>query len=618
MTDERHLDGGSAPPGDDRGFCDVVMKGGVTSGIVYPAAICEIAKTFTFKNIGGTSAGAIAAALTAAAQRQRLLQSERGFEILAAVPGELSKNNLLQRLFRPNHAVRSLFRTIEAMVGRRTIAGKLLACVSAYRIAAGLGAIPGVALLLNARNVPLGVLFATPLIVAGSILAVAIAFGSDFLKGVKANGFGLVTGVSDDDPAAPALTTWLEQKLRDAAGLNTANIPLTFAMLWDRNCDGATGLRAAPNERDVNLEMITTNLTYGRPLKYPFDTTSLFFHEGEMRRFFPAHVVDWMKQHARGATDGSESTRLAAYAKDDIYPMPPIGDVPVIVATRMSLAFPILFSAVPLRCADFSLKKNNTPAGVPHFLEPCWFSDGGLSSNFPISLFDAPLPRWPTFAINLGAFSEDYPESKDESDNVYMPKRNADGRLPVFQRFTNVPQFLATIFTTVQNWNDNAQMTLPGYRDRIVTVLLSSAEGGLNLDMPLDLLDRLRSRGAAAGTLLAQRYADATLLPNTGAVGWANHRWLRLRSFMGSLRVFLSSLAAGYTRYGAAGYNAMIGSHVNTGPYPISSATSSQAQGLLGDSSTLGTSYAAASGLVVDLPLPPPDLVLRPNLSNLR
>ncbi|HZX67238.1 MAG TPA: patatin-like phospholipase family protein, partial [Candidatus Elarobacter sp.] len=51
--------------------CDIVMKGGITSGVVYPAAVVEISKKFVFKNIGGTSAGAIAAALTAAAERRR-------------------------------------------------------------------------------------------------------------------------------------------------------------------------------------------------------------------------------------------------------------------------------------------------------------------------------------------------------------------------------------------------------------------------------------------------------------------------------------------------------------------------------------------------------------------
>ena len=44
-------------PPDDR-FCDLVMKGGITSGIVYPKAIALLSKHYRFKSIGGTSAGA--------------------------------------------------------------------------------------------------------------------------------------------------------------------------------------------------------------------------------------------------------------------------------------------------------------------------------------------------------------------------------------------------------------------------------------------------------------------------------------------------------------------------------------------------------------------------------
>ena len=35
-------------------YCDVVMKGGITSGVVYPGAVCELAKSYQFKNIGGS------------------------------------------------------------------------------------------------------------------------------------------------------------------------------------------------------------------------------------------------------------------------------------------------------------------------------------------------------------------------------------------------------------------------------------------------------------------------------------------------------------------------------------------------------------------------------------
>ena len=66
--------------------CDLVMKGGITSGIVYPPVVLKLAakdpnplsdphrpegRSYRFRNIGGTSAGAIAAAVTAAAEYGR-------------------------------------------------------------------------------------------------------------------------------------------------------------------------------------------------------------------------------------------------------------------------------------------------------------------------------------------------------------------------------------------------------------------------------------------------------------------------------------------------------------------------------------------------------------------
>src|SRR6185312_12389289 len=93
--------------------CDVIMKGGVTSGIVYPTAICELAKTYRFKNIGGTSAGAIAAAIAAAAEYQRTSTqakpSEHGFNELKALPSTLGKLGL-ENLFVPQLKTRSLFK----------------------------------------------------------------------------------------------------------------------------------------------------------------------------------------------------------------------------------------------------------------------------------------------------------------------------------------------------------------------------------------------------------------------------------------------------------------------------------------------------------------------------
>ena len=96
--------------------CDIVMKGGITSGVVYPKAISKLSKRFAFKNVGGTSAGAIAAAATAAAEYRRVRTgSDRGFEMLEGLGDELStvsgKTNRtkLSSLFLPNPSTRREF-----------------------------------------------------------------------------------------------------------------------------------------------------------------------------------------------------------------------------------------------------------------------------------------------------------------------------------------------------------------------------------------------------------------------------------------------------------------------------------------------------------------------------
>ena len=91
--------------------CDIVMKGGITSGVVYPHAICELAQTYRFVQVGGTSAGAIAAAATAAAELGR---AQGGFRELAALPSWLGGGRHLKELFQPEPATEGLFRMMIA------------------------------------------------------------------------------------------------------------------------------------------------------------------------------------------------------------------------------------------------------------------------------------------------------------------------------------------------------------------------------------------------------------------------------------------------------------------------------------------------------------------------
>jgi len=76
--------------------CDLVMRGGVTSGIVYPRAVLGLQKHNRFPSIGGASAGAIAAALTAAAEYGR---ESGGFTELEKAQKQVLSDRFLRNLF---------------------------------------------------------------------------------------------------------------------------------------------------------------------------------------------------------------------------------------------------------------------------------------------------------------------------------------------------------------------------------------------------------------------------------------------------------------------------------------------------------------------------------------
>lgn len=589
--------------------CDIVMKGGITSGVVYPSAVWEISRLFRFKNVGGTSAGAIAAVLTAAAERSRMRGKPGGFDVVKGIPGELRTDGLLLRLFRPNKRTRSLFATVLRISGRGSFAGKLVALYAAYPWWALAGAAIPIALAWLSDGTWTDDVMAALLAALLSLGCAAAAFAFDLGKRVGENYNGLVTGISDDPRGELALTTWLEERIRTAAGIDDPHTPLTFNMLWDVRCEEARGVTVPPAERDVNLEMISTNVTFGRPFKFPFDTSQFFFSDAEMRDFFPEHVVAWMVQNRRRPAE-----QLDAYAAQGRYPFPPIGDLPVIVATRMSLAFPVLLSAVPAYAADFTERRNQQP-GVPPELERSWFTDGGLSSNFPLTMFDAPVPGWPTFGINLRPFTKDYPrDDHDESKNVYLPNNNEGGRLPGFNRPKGLVGFLAAVFDAMQNWNDTTQAVLPGFRDRIVTVKLGDDEGGLNLDMPSAILQRLEARGAAAGRLIAERFAvpGGGGTPSAPTMGWRNHRWLRYRTTMGALKAYLSEFAAG-ARSAQPPLGELIHEEaVTPGSYELPSPD--EAAELTARLTELAASFEQAGYLDTNLPKPAPELAVRPPL----
>ncbi len=440
--------------------CDVIMKGGITSGVVYPTAGVELAKRFTLKSIGGASAGAIAAALFAAAEHRRsALGSSAGFAELATYPAKFgattaSGTSFLLSLFQPAKEARRTFRLLLAFLGPdrwRKFFRVLGTAAALYPLAFLLGLLPGAAFMaLTLRSATLPAFRVSYVILAvvtaflGLILPVFVVV-FDVVRAVTRNQFGICPGRGSSNKAGPgdppALTDWLEERLDEIAfggakGADRkrpagyeADDPLTFADLWGaRSDEERRRLELDGGGRRVNLEVMTTNLTQGRPYRLPFESQKLFFDPAELAPLFSSRVIEFMKRHKRRPEHASPLTRIAE--KHGLVPMPEPADLPIVVAVRLSLSFPILISAVPLWGFDFSYAARTVAGerGEPR-LTRCWFSDGGITSNFPIHFFDAPIPRWPTFAFNLTPFHPRFAyDPKDETRNVWLPQTNGAGQ----------------------------------------------------------------------------------------------------------------------------------------------------------------------------------------------
>jgi predicted acylesterase/phospholipase RssA len=608
-------------------YCDIVMKGGVTSGVVYPPAVEVIAESFVFRNIGGTSAGAIAAALTAAAEYRRARGGDRaGFTRLGGVPDWLAANSHLFRLFRPDASTAAIFAAAVGLVGRPTMQpwwlGKLVTVWRSHPAAALAGAVPGLLLLIAALwttsgwNAVLHVVVDLAIVLFGATLGAAIALVRGALVTMPANDFGLCRGTADGPSDAPSLTPWLTAELEATAGLAPGVTPLTFGMLWDPNrAPDAAPLTAMPADPTINLEMVSTNITHGRPYSLPLNIESYLFDPVQFGLLFPKHVVDWMVAHPRPPRDDLERRRFEHYRP--LLPMPRAADLPVIVATRMSLAFPLLLTAVPLHAVDYSQPANQVDLPTP---STCWWSDGGISSNFPVTLFDRPLSRWPTFGIALAGFPAGQSPSSNQDDNVWMAPNNVAGTLPAWTPVTGIPSFGSAIANAMQNWNDNTQSRVAGYRDRIVTVFLSDSEGGLNLDMPLDVITTLKQRGAAAGRKLVERFSTPSLLdPANHGMGWENHRWLRYRAAMAAVSDYLDHFADtfGNPEPPDVQYEDLIAATAGTpaAHYAFPSATVRTAAVAATKALTvLAQSWNGSVDFETGAPRPSPQLVIRPKI----
>jgi predicted acylesterase/phospholipase RssA len=576
--------------------CDLVMKGGITSGIVYPPLAIKLHdEGYSFRKVGGTSAGAIAAAVTAAAEHGK---EKGGFEKLNQVREWLGNDRNLLNLFQPSRKTAPVLRTfliypklkwLKILPLKLTVAllwGDLLFFILGAVLGAGLSIL--ITWLVGGHFSGAGFYsILSVLALLGALLVTAIHLYLILTKGVPNNFFGLCTGRgrNPDQLDETALTDWLTVKINELAGKQKDDSPLTFSELWAQ--------ADSKDERQLDLRMMTSNLSQNRPYMLPFDDVYLFKKE-EFEKLFPQKVVAHMVKHHRVIDNFNPP---AGY-----FLFPEAKDLPVVVATRMSLSFPVLISMIPLytishnafktkvrfdlepdpersgRAPRIVIKEQNNDRRWEEVRQPLtvakkglqrnWFSDGGICSNFPIHFFDSWLPSRPTFGVNLTSqlgeqetggsadtaetrvpqaadprrFSyvaqqplpleyavSSSAESVNYDTDVYLPQPGSEA-VPEWIPISSTVKFLGSVFRTAQNYRDNMQAMLPSYYERIVQIRLSDQEGGLNLEMPPEVIERVVQKGDAAGTTLANDF-------NLG-----KHQWVRFRVLMGQMEKALRGM----------------------------------------------------------------------------
>ncbi len=631
--------------------CDIVMEGGVTSGIVYPTLVGEVAARCAFRSIGGTSVGAIAAALTAAAEYRRTTSGGAdgsAFERLREVPAELGQlvdggRTRLLDLFQPYAALRPLFAVGLAALkttGRpRAVAG---AVVKSAPILALAGAVVTVVLVAIPFLMRVG-WSAWPLALGGllcGIAATAIALALRMLlrayRLLPAHGFGFCGGAgggpeherhavaNEAPPGVPPgtpLSVWLSHRIDNFAGLarhDGATVrygrPLTFGDLWFAGRERPRGEAGKPDEPAIELEMMTTCLTHGRPYRTTELRNDFFFDRSEMLAYLPEYVVAWMCERSgsvvRTRSASSDWGQLVQrMLRDGKYLLPPAADLPVVFAARMSMSFPGLLSAVKLYTVNWAARRSDGD-DVLH-ASPCWFSDGGLISNFPIHFFDRTLPDRPTFGVVISS------SGTGQGQAPWMPRRNSDALQEQWRDVSRggLPGFVAALLSTMRTWGDAMQSRAPGYRDRIVHIVLGKHDGGLNLMMSPEQIQRMSDYGAAAGRDLLDWYQRS---PRERQVCWQNHRWVRYRVMMAAMEQALQSLAATYGRQPAVGpgYHELLDGSVEQPSYRLDADSLQAARVRTEELATMAGRWSGAPFRFDggDVPKPQPELRARPRV----
>lgn len=304
----------------------MILKGGVSSGLIYPEFIFQIRKAINISGFAGSSAGAIAAALGACAEYAWKNGDEEAYEKYANSVRDLTKN--LISLFDPSLPFRALFKAI-LLIAPGSGRANYIRAIMCFAPTLILGSLIAFLISWLTDSQPI---ISSLLVVLGAFFALIIHIVSLLILAARNYNFGICKGLT--------LSKWLENAMCEISN-NTETICFHHF-----------------EEAGIKFRLAITHLNNGCGLILPTEKLKVKFEKSEFAKIFPQKTMLYLES-------------LQSNPDSEIWELPLGPKMPILVALRISSSCPALFEQIPV----YSDGKR------------VFLSDGGICMNFPHDIF---------------------------------------------------------------------------------------------------------------------------------------------------------------------------------------------------------------------------------------
>lgn len=324
---------------------NLILKGGVSSGLIYPEFIAQIRKELEIGGFAGSSAGAIASALGACAELAWRDGDEKSYERYAKSISDLTKN--LTSLFDPSLPFRALFKAI-LLIAPGSGRAKYFQAIMCFAPTILIGAF--IALLISWITKS-GLIISILLIALGAFFALTIHMVSLLVMASKKYNFGICKGLK--------LSEWISDAICEISAKDSI---IRFKDFEDAG---------------IGFRLAISNLNNGSGMVLPNENLTLKFDKHEFAKLFPQNTMQYLE-------------KIQKEPQSAMWDLPMGSEMPILVALRISASCPALFEQIP-----FHTDK-----------QKIYLSDGGICMNFPFDIFQNDVNQ--SIVIDLQTIHQEY------------------------------------------------------------------------------------------------------------------------------------------------------------------------------------------------------------------